>query len=108
MSICPKCNWWERICHCKELELFNTTKDRLYNFTDYKNFKTPTEIHGKDHWKKVLKEHGLTDDFDQRPPTQEELQPKKYEPVSRKFIADQISKELYDKGLYHKLVKKRR
>ncbi len=109
--ICETCGWWDRLCHCKELELFNTTKDKLYEFVDNKNFKTPVEVHGKGHWKKLLKQHGLIDDFDQKPKTEEQLRKQnqnKYETVSKKFIAEQISKELHEKGLYHKLLKGRR
>ena len=94
-------------------EGFYTTKDRLYDFIDYKNFKKPTEVRGKGHWKKLLKQHGLTDDFDQTPKTEEKLRQdgqfhKRYEPAPRKFIAEQILGELQQKGLYNKLIKRRR
>ncbi len=99
-DVCIKCGWWERICHCGELSLFNSPKDRLYEFTDYKNFKHPVEVHGKKHWKALLKANGLTDDVKGWKPTPPET-------IKKEWIAHEISTELQDKGLYHKLLKRR-
>ncbi len=98
---CNVCGWWDRICHCKDLDLFNTPKDKLYEFIDYKNFRQPIEVHGKRHWNSLLKQHGLIDDVKGIKDPEQKL-------VGREFIKDQMLSELHDKGLYHKLIKRRR
>ena len=104
---CPKCQWWERICHCKELVLFNTTKDKLYEFIDNKNFRQPTEVHGKDHWKRLLKQHGLIDDVDIKKQGELKTPMDSFKTTDRKFIRDEILKELQQKGLRDKLIRRR-
>lgn len=88
---------------------FNTNRDKLWEFVDNKTFRKPVFIHSKRQWQRLLKQHGLTDDFNQSYKSMiREMKPKKYEPVKREFIAKQISEELYSKGLYDKLIKRRR
>ena len=88
---------------------FNTTRDKLYEFTDDRNFRHPVEIRGKGHWKRLLKQHGLTDDFQQKPKRPENLKSpsEDFKPTDRKFIRDQILKELQEKGLRDKLIRRR-
>lgn len=88
---------------------FNTTKDKLYEFIDNKNFRQPTEVRSKGHWKKLLKQHGLTDDFDQKPKRPEDLRTpmQDFKPTDKRFIRDEILKELQEKGLRHKLIRRR-
>lgn len=106
--ICPKCNWWDRLCHCGELTLFNTTKDKLFHFTDEVNFREPIEIRGKDHFDKLCKQKGITwRDIKQSPRKVQDLKKEEYKPVPRKFIADAIRQELQSKGLSGKLLKRR-
>lgn len=104
--ICDKCGWWDRLCHCKELNLFNTPKDKLYEFIDYKNFKQPTEVRSKGHWKKLLKQRGLIDDVDFKKPN-ELKQSYSEEHIDKKFIRNEILRELQEKGLRDKLIRRR-
>lgn len=87
---------------------FNTTKDRLYNFLDTNTFKKPVQVTGKGHWKRLLKENGLTDDFEQRPKKANELKKPfdDYKPVGKEFIRNEIARELQEKGLRHKLIRR--
>lgn len=104
-GICPKHGFWNgNSCpHCEELTLqdvFNTPKDKLYEFTDYTNFKHPVEVHGKRHWQSLLKQNGLIDDVKG---TKENIPPT----IDRKFIAHEINNELQEKWLRDKLIKRR-
>ena len=91
---------------------FNTTKDKLYHFThQFSPAEKPIEIRGKDHWEKEIKKRGLIDDFtqDHKKYLKEMEKRKNPDPrISHEFIVDQISRELKSKGLYNKLVKRRR
>lgn len=108
MAICKVCGWWDRICHCKDLELFNLTKDKLFHFTDYNTFSKPVDIRGKDHFDKLCKQEGLTwRNIKQARRTEKDFRQEKYEPVPRKQIADMIHRELKDRGLHGKLLKRR-
>lgn len=89
---------------------FNTTRDKLYHFThQFSLNEKPVEIRGKDHWRKEIKSRGLTDDFEQKPRRPENLKShaEGYEPVGREFIRDEILKELQEKGLRHKLFRRK-
>ena len=79
---------------------FNTSRDKLYEFIDNKNFRVPTEVRSKRHWQKLLKQHGLIDDIKG---VKENL-PKS---IDRRFIANEINQELQEKGLRNKLIKRR-
>jgi len=84
---------------------FNTTKDKLFDFVDNKNFRKPVEIRSKGQWKRELKKHGLTDDVDFKKPNELKQQydtPK----ISKEFIKDEILKELQEKGLRDKLIRR--
>lgn len=109
--ICQQCGWWDRLCHCKDLVLFSTTKDKLYHFNhQFSINEKPVEIRGKDHWQKELKKRRLIDDFTQSYKGQiKELHNKKddYKPLDRKFIANEINRELQEKGLRDKVFKRR-
>ena len=107
---CKTCGWWDRICHCRELNLFNTTKDQLYQFDGFHAFGKHVEVRGKDHWKKLIKERGMTDDFDQKPISPEKLvqDSRPFVPTDKRFIREQIFSELKERGLFHKLVKRRK
>ena len=62
----------ERVCKdcfgAKELHVieaglgFNTSKDKLWEFTDYHITGKPIEIHSKSQWKRLLIQHHLHDD----------------------------------------------
>ncbi len=109
-TLCKECFGKRPSPRSNDLDFsFTTTRDKLYEFTDYKNFKTPVEVHGKRHWKSLLKQNGLVDDFDQKPKSPEDLKNhfSGWKPTDKKFVANEILKELHDKGLYHKLVKRR-
>lgn len=86
---------------------FNTTKDKLYEFIDNKNFRQPTEVRSKGHWKRLLKQHGLIDDVDIKKPNELKVPCDDYKPLDRKFIRDEILRELQEKNLRHKLIKRR-
>ena len=104
-GICSTHGFWNGdgcpSCFKNEVDVFNTTKDQLYQFDGIQTFGKHTEVRGKDHWKKLLKQHGLIDDI-------KGVKEKPYKPTDRKFIAEEIKKELGEKGLYHKLVKRRK
>jgi hypothetical protein len=109
--ICKSCGWWERICHCQGAGVFNTTKDKLYHFThQFSLQEQPLEIRGKDHWQKEIKKRGLSDDFTQdyqRHVKEISRRKDSYQTAGKAFIRDQITSELREKGLYHKLLKRR-
>ena len=91
---------------------FHTTKDKLYDFIDYKNFGKPVEIRSKGQWNRELKKRGLTDDFTQSPAKHmKEVMDKKdkdnYKTMDKKWVAEQIHRELKEKGLHDKVFKRR-
>ena len=108
--ICEKCGWWDRLCHCKDLTIFNTTKDKLYHFDhQFSINEKPVEIRGKDHWQKELRKRGLVDDFTQSYSGQmRELRNRKEEKqkIDRKFVSNEILRELQEKGLRDKLIRR--
>ncbi len=109
--ICPKCKWWDKICHCRELgSLFTTTKDKLYHFNhQFSPNEQPMEIRGKDHWKRELKSRGLTDDFEQKPKNIRDLKTpmQDFKTTDPKFVRNEILRELHEKGLRGKLLRRR-
>lgn len=86
---------------------FNTTKDKLFDFVDNKNFRKPVEIRTKGQWNRELKKHGLTDDVDYKKPNDLKMQ-KDPPKIDREFIKDEISRELQEKGLNGKLLRRKR
>ena len=85
---------------------FNTTRDKLFEFIDNNNFRQPIEIKSKGHWKRLLKQHGLTDDVDYKKPN-ELRQVYEEKKLDRRFIAHEINRELQERGLRNKLFKRR-
>lgn len=100
-GICPKHGYYQgsECSKCfKQFESsFYTSKDKLWDFIDYKSTGKPVEIRSKGQWKRHLKQHGLTDDMS----TTVKEQP--YKPTDRRWIADQINRELQEKGLRNKV-----
>lgn len=86
--------------------IFNTSKDKLWEFKE--EFKgRQYEIRTKGQWKRFMKERGLHDDVKQSPRKKDDFIKNEYKPVPRKEIAECMLQELHDKGLYHKLIKRR-
>lgn len=100
---CKRCGWWKQFCHCDNGNGFYTTKDRLYYFTDYNTFGKPVVVHGKDHWNRLIKQHGLHDDHKQAHRQPQDFVKQKTTPYKRKEIAGDIWKELKEKGLNDKI-----
>ena len=64
MSTCKDCGWWIKICKCKSTEAyFNTSKDRLWNFTDTSLTGKPIEVNSKRQWKSLLRQFNKHDDI---------------------------------------------
>ena len=95
---CPECGYWTPICKCNG-NGFNTSKDRLWNFTTYhlgKRF----EIRSKSQWKRFMKQYGLHDDVSNKPNFSKQT----HKPVPKKFIAEKMMEKLQTDGTYYKLV----
>ena len=109
-TLCQKC-FSEKKSITQRLGLsglgFNTTKDKLFEFIDNKNFRQPTEIRSKGHWRKLLKQLGLTDDVDIKKTNELKTPMDNFKTTDRRFIRDEILKELQNKGLRDKLIRRR-
>lgn len=108
MSVCPKCKWWDRICHCGELNIFSTTKDKLFHFVDNTNFDKPIEIRGKDHFDRLCKQQGITW-RDMKQSNRSEKDYKKNlndKPIDRKEMAHTIRQGMKEKGYGDSWVRK--
>ena len=102
---------------CVECELnpkedvFYTSKDKLWEFT-VRDGEKEIPIATKGQWKRYMKERGLNDDtpkyrgLDGVMQAQEKFK-NSYKPVDRRFIKNEILKELHEKGLTNKLLKRR-
>ena len=98
MAICPVCKWWDRICHCRELNIFSTTRDKLFEFTDTNTFEKPINITSKSHWNKELKKRGLHDDVKQSQRTQHDYIKPPSQNYDKRTMANDMMKELHSKG----------
>jgi hypothetical protein len=106
MSSCPKCGWWKRFCHCGELNIPYTSKDRMWNFfSDSLGIK----IESKQQWKREMKLRGCHDDVKIRKPDEirASFNKNRFTPTPREEIKKEIWRELKDKGLNDKLVRRK-
>jgi len=85
---------------------FNTTKDKLFEFDGISTFGKHIQITSKGQWKRELKKRGLTDDVDYKKPN-ELKQTYEEKKIDRKFIRNEILRELQEKGLRDKLIRRR-
>ena len=90
---CPECGSLGR----RVFSIPSIAKDQLYHFTDTNTFSRPVHVRGKDHWKKLLKEHAhpvygrLHDDVSQSKPL--EIKHKKPDRAKIKEVAVSVLKE---------------
>lgn len=102
--ICAKCGWWDRLCHCKPLEVFNTPNDTWSNFVDVKNFGRPMHFSSLGEFERECKKRGLhtLTQSDMRH-KMKNIKTNEITMPSRKEIRECVAKEIFDKGMYHKL-----
>lgn len=86
---------------------FLTTRDKLFEFTDYNTTGKPVEIRTKGQWKKHLKKLGMHDDCD-KVTRLEDIKPEKQEKMSREERNNLIGSDLKQSGFLDKLARDRR